>query len=132
MDRIITLLLALALAAGGALAWDRHPPIRIPVLFFHYDLPKSLAQERDEALEAQRIAEANVRTLKDALDLQGKAVAALKADGDSRVAQSKKAVLAASREAATYRSQAQRILNAKPSSDDKCESADRLIRETIR
>lgn len=132
MDRIITLLCALVLAAGGALAWDRHPPIRIPVLFFHYDLPKSLAQERDEAREAKRLAEANVLTLKAALDSQKTAVTAIKTKSDSRVAQSKKAALEASREVASYQRRIARVMSAKPASDDLCNSADRLIRETIR
>lgn len=132
MDRIITLLCALVLAAGGALAWDRHPPIRIPVLFFHYDLPKSLAQERDEAREAQRLAEANVSVLKAALDAQKTAVTAIRTESATRIAQSQKATQEASREVASYQRQVARVMSAKPASSDLCDSADKLIRETIR
>jgi hypothetical protein len=132
MDRVLTLLCALILAAGGALAWDRHPPIRIPVGPFHFDLPKSLAQERDDAIEERDSAKVNVHVLTRALETQNASVAALKRDSDARVAESVKAVLAASRASDGYRAQAARVLSAKPQSDDRCAEADRLILGTIR
>lgn len=71
----------------------------------------------------------DVSTLKAAQKVQNEAVAALKAEGDARVAQSAKATQAARFVAESYRREAGRILSARPKGGDACSSADALIAE---
>ena len=140
MDRLIsyavTMLVVATLAATIGLGWDRRPAwgVHIPVLGFrvNFDLPKSLAQQRDEAWARALLAETSASTLRAALEGQSRAVSALKADSDARLARSAKAVQAARIVAQRNRRAAAEILAAAPGDADLCKAADRLILEVVR
>lgn len=75
---------------------------------------------------------ANTRALTSSLDTQNRAVDALKAESEVRVAASAKATSQARAVAESYRRSAADILKAKPASADRCEAAKLLIAETVR
>lgn len=74
---------------------------------------------------------ANVLTLKSSLDVQNRAVEAMRAEGEARVAESRKAVSAARSVAESYRREAGRVLAVK-AGPDVCASADALILGAVR
>lgn len=111
---------AVAVALALALGWQT----------FQLSMTKGAlkrSQAQVEKVEKDlRTCQSNVATLDEARKRQNAAVAALKRDGDARVAESAKAVSAARKTADGYRKEAARILAAK-AGPDACASADALI-----
>lgn len=101
MDRLFTLAVTCLVAAGLALAWDRHPPVDIPLgvgpLTVHLRLPKSLAQARDEAVAEAARHRASVDACAGSLGRQNAALAGLEAEAGRRLAAAEDARQAALR-----------------------------------
>lgn len=138
MDRLISYVLALAVAAGLMFAWDRHGPIGftvpIPIWRPRVALPESLATQRDEALAAAQqaraalaICHASEAGLQGAIARQNAAVDALKVQGDTWAAQGRQAVQAARAVAESYRQRALALSELPPPTGDRCAAADALI-----
>jgi hypothetical protein len=97
MDRVITLLVCCCVFLFGGLAFDRMPPVRwdVPIPFVPDVRFDSLKAQRDAAIVAGKQGTENLRqcrinagNLQAAIDEQNRAVEALKADSDARLARS--------------------------------------------
>lgn len=102
MDRMILpifgAIFLLVLGIGGMFAWDHHPHVnccRLNLVVWRpgFDFPKSLAEQRDDAVADEAKDRADAKTWQDALTLTranlaacNAGAAAAKAEGDRRVA----------------------------------------------
>lgn len=128
MDRLALFVLLAVLGFGGGVLWEHHGPLPFPASL----VGPSLAQERDQARSDLKVADGNLKALRAALDGQNAAIRKLGDDTAAAQAKSRKAQADAAAVAASYRSQAETILAAKPEGDDLCAAADKLIRSTIK
>lgn len=98
MDRMISYFVALAVAAALALGWDRHPPIGYTAPWWlgrlHVELPASLAEQRDVAVENARRAKAAETLAEQRLSLavakvsaQDASILAMAADRNAKLAE---------------------------------------------
>jgi hypothetical protein len=137
MDRIITLLCALVLAAGAMAAWDRHPPLSLPVLpFWHVALPPSLAQQRDDALAAMGRARNEQVTCLASLGQQNMEIESLSRYGDEITAKSTAALARAADENERLRAASAHVAQWRPQDgQDQCGawgSADAAVTEALK
>lgn len=103
MDRMILpifgAIFLLLFGAGGMFAWDHHPHVnccRLNLVVWHpgFDFPKSLAEQRDDAVAAEAKDRAAAKGWQDALlqternlEACSAGAAKAKAEGDRRVAE---------------------------------------------
>lgn len=156
MDRVITLLCALALAAGGMAAWDRHAPWAVTIPYprpalawppialarLRIGLPPSLAEqldqaraERDQARAATLRCGLSLRALDQARAAQNAAVEQLRADSEARAAALAAGLKRAEGARRKAESQAAQLLAFRPPAGDVCsrlEAVDRLVQEQAR
>jgi hypothetical protein len=139
VDRLISYFIALAVAAGLMFAWDRHPPIgwHAHVLFWRvgFDLPPSLAIQRDGAVAGLRAAQDGRNACLGQLGSQTASLAVLGQKTASAMARAERDLQAARSVAESYRQAAADLKTYQPQGGDRCarlEDADRAVVEALK
>jgi hypothetical protein len=122
------------LGAGPVYWWDRHPPVsfRMHVLFWHpgFDLPPSLASQRDNAVRAGSLALQSTQACRGQLDSQNASIAVLSAKSTAALARAEHDVQSHAAVAESYRQAAGVLGSYRPAGDDVCarfKDADRVV-----
>lgn len=124
---------------GAEYAWDRHPPIgfTIPVPLWHprIALPPSLAEQRDVALKAKRLAEEASLLCRATLTMQNLSIAREEALGKAALAETTQRLQREASQVASLRARAAELGAYHPAGPDACsrwEDGDRMVQMMLR
>lgn len=142
MDRLISYLLALCVAAGIMFAWDRHPPLGwhtkpLPLVgwTFGFDLPDSLATQRDKAQAALRLAQDAQKACLGQLGRQNASIASLSAESAAKLAAVNHDLASTRAVVESLRRNAVDLRDYQPKGADQCsrwEDADREVKGALK